>query len=84
MAKRTKRLKKGIESLKEQIEEHFLKIEQDIKENMIERGRYHTKEVDKDLLKALKKKLEILKIKDDFVEIYKERLDKLKKELGLG
>ena len=43
MAKRTKRTKKGVESLKKEIEEHFLKIEKDIKENEIERARYHTK-----------------------------------------
>jgi hypothetical protein len=37
MVKRTKRLEKGIESLKKEIEVHFSKLEQDIKENQIDR-----------------------------------------------
>ena len=59
MAKRFKRLEKGVESLKKEIEEHFSKIEEDIKEDKIDRGRYHIKEIDKSLLKALEIKLEI-------------------------
>ena len=53
MGKRAKRIKKSIESLRKQIEEHFLKIENDIKEKRFERGIYHIKEIDKGLLKAL-------------------------------
>ena len=83
MAKRTKRLEKGIETLKEQIEEHFSKIEKDFKENNVERGRYHIKEIDKSLLKALELKIEILNIKDNSLEVYKERLNKLKEKFGL-
>lgn len=83
MAKRAKRLSKGIESLKQEIELHFEKIEQDIKENNIDRGRYHFKEIDKSLLTALKLKIEILGAEDDSVETYKERMEKLKKRLEL-
>ncbi|MBS3092129.1 hypothetical protein J4466_01780 [Candidatus Pacearchaeota archaeon] len=81
MAKRIKKLEKGKESLKKEIEEHFLKVEKDIQESKIERGRYHIKEIDKSLLKALEIKLEILGIKDDSVSLYRERLDKLRKKL---
>jgi len=83
MAKRAKRLSKGIESLKQEIELHFEKIEQDIKENNIDRGRYHFKEIDKSLLTALKLKIEILGAEDNSVEAYKERLEKLRKSLEL-
>jgi len=81
MVKRTKRLEKGIPSLKKQIEEHFSKIDQDIKENRIERGKYHIKEIDKSLLKALELKMEILGIEDKSLEAFKERLMKLKEKL---
>jgi hypothetical protein len=63
MAKRIKRAQKSIESLKERIEEHFKKIEADIKENNLDRGRYHIKEIDKSLLTALELKINILGIK---------------------
>ena len=63
MAKRIKRVEKGAESIKKQIEEHFLKIENDIKEKRFERGIYHIKEIDKGLLKALEIKLEIFNLK---------------------
>ena len=82
MVKIIKRIKKGTESLKREIEEHLLKIEEDIKENKIERGRYHVREVDKGLLKALEVRLEILKIRDDpSLKIYRARLGNLKKKL---
>ena len=83
MAKRVKRLNKGIESLKQEIEKHFEKVEEDIKENNIDRGKYHLKEIDKSLLTALKLKIEILGTDDDSVEVYKERLEKLRKGLEL-
>ena len=83
MVKRTRRLEKGLESLKKEIEEHFSKIEKDLEENMLDRGRYHIKEIDKSLLKALEIKIEILKIKDDSVKFYREKLDKIKKNFGL-
>jgi len=78
MVKRTKKIEKGIESLKVRIEEHFLKIEQDVKEKRPERGLYHIKEIEKSLLKALELKLGILGIKDNSVEVYKERLKRIK------
>ncbi len=83
MAKRIKRLEKGVESLKKEIEEHFFKIEKDIQEENMERGRYHIKEIDKSLLKALEIKLEILGIEDESVKIYKEKINELKKRLEL-
>ncbi|MBI3622666.1 hypothetical protein HY212_01120 [Candidatus Pacearchaeota archaeon] len=83
MAKRAKRLEKGIGSLKSEIEEHFSKIERDIKEGRVERGFYHIKEIDKSLLKALEIKMAILGIKDKSLEVYKERLNKLKKSIIL-
>lgn len=84
MAKRVKRIEKGIESLKKEIEEHFDKIEEDILENNIDRGIYHIKEIDKSLLKALEIKIKILGIENDnSVQIYRERLEKLRKDIGL-
>ena len=83
MVKRIKKIKKGIESLKEVIEEHFNKIEEDIKEKNISRGMYHIKEIDKGLLKALEIKIDILKIRDNSVQAYRERLEKLKKKMDL-
>ncbi len=84
MAKRVKRIEKGIESIKKQIEEHFSKFENDIKENNIDRGKYHIKEIDKSLLKALEMKIKILGIEDDnSVLIYRERLETLRKSIGL-
>ncbi len=81
MAKRTKRIEKGTESLKKEIEEHFVKLEKDIQENNIERGRYHAKEIDRSLLKALEIKIRILGVEDNSVQIYKAKLDKLRKQL---
>lgn len=81
MVKRTKRLKKGIESLKEEIEKHFAKIEEDIGQGRKERGGYHVKEIDNGLLNALKIKMDILNIEDNSIQEYKERLEKLKKKL---
>ncbi len=85
MVKRTKKVEKGIESLKKQIDGHFLRIEKDIKEGRIERGRYHIKEIDKSLLKALELKIEILGVEDAKrdLKIYRGRLEKLKKKLGI-
>jgi len=78
MAKRAKRIERGIESLKKEIEDHFNKIEQDIREKNIDRGRYHIKEIDKSLLAALEIKFKILKIESDkSLSLYRERLNKL-------
>jgi hypothetical protein len=84
MVKRVKRAEKGIESLKKQIEKHFSKIETDIQEKNIDRGRYHLKEIDKSLLNSLEIKIKILGIEEDkSVQIYKQRLEKLRKNLEL-
>lgn len=81
MAKRTKRLKKGIESLKEEIEEHFIKLEEDIAELNFERGRYHARELDKSLIKALEERIEFLSILDDSAKIFRMKLEELRKKL---
>jgi len=83
MAKRIKRIEKGTESLKRQIEEHFIKLENDIQGKRVDRGRYHAKEIDKSLLKALEIKIKILGIDDNSVQIYLERLNNLKKKLEM-
>ncbi len=82
MVKRAKKIGKGIESLKKEIEKHFEKIEEDILEKNIDRGRYHLKEIDKSLLKALEIKIKILGAEEDnSIKIYREKLDKLRKSL---
>ena len=81
MAKRTKRIKKGVESITKEIEKHFGKLEEDIQEGNIDRGRYHLKELDKSLLTSLQIKLDILGYDDDIVKVYQKRLGKLKKKL---
>jgi len=81
MVKRIKRLEKGIESLKEEIEKHFEKLEQDIDEGNLERGRYHFKELDKSLVFALEKKIELLNLDKSIIDEYKKRLVELKKRL---
>ncbi len=84
MAKRTKRAKKGAISIKEEIEKHFKKLENDISENNLERGRYHFKELNFDFLPALEKRLKILGESDDELISFKKRLDDLKEKLGIG
>ena len=78
MAKRSKRAKKAIESLIKRIEEHFEKLEQDIKESKIDRGRYHYTEIDKSLLDALEDKIKITGGDKEIVREYRRRLEKLK------
>lgn len=84
MVKRIKRAEKAVESLKKEIEEHFLKIENDIQEDNLDRGRYHIKEIDKSLLKALELKLKIAGLDDNSIAIYRERLKRIKKSFGFG
>ena len=45
MPKRKKRLKKGIQSIEEQIEKHKEKLEQAIEEGKIELANYYEKEI---------------------------------------
>lgn len=82
MAKRTKKAIKSAESIKKEIEEHIMKVERDIEEGNIERGRYHCKEIDKSLITSLEIKLKIAGIKDDLlIEKYRKKLDELKKRI---
>jgi len=81
MVKRIKRIKTGIESIKEEIEVHFKKIEEDIGNKNLDRGRYHVKEVSKSLIEALKNKLRILGQEDKDVEKYEGRLKELRERL---
>jgi len=81
MAKRAKRVNKGIESIKEEIEKHFQKIEIDFAEGNLERGRYHIKEVDRSLLKALEVKMKILELPADLLDKYRERLEEIKRRM---
>jgi hypothetical protein len=78
MVKRTKRLEKGVESLKQEIEIHFSKLKSDIEKGNIERGRYHIKELDKSLIFAFENKLKILNLKNDLAIEFRERLEKLR------
>lgn len=81
MVRRTKRLKKGIESIKKEIEEHFKKLEKQIKENKTELGRYHTKELEKSLIRSLEAKMKLLNVRDDSLNKFKKRLERIKEEL---
>jgi len=58
MAKRAKRVEKGIESLKEEIEKHFEKLDGDMYENNEIVAKYHIKEIEKSLIGALEDKIE--------------------------
>lgn len=84
MAKRTKRVEKGIESIKEEIEIHLKKVEEDINNGNFERGRYHTKEISKSLIDALKNKLKILGKEDSDIKKYEEKLKNLNDKIEKG
>lgn len=85
MVKRSKKLDKGIESLKREIEKHFEKLDKDIigKEETL--ARYHIKEIDKSLITALEHKImllggdivdiELIKRYKSLLEDYKNKLD---------
>ncbi len=83
MAKRSKRAKKAIESLRKQIEEHFEKLEQDVKNGNFDLGRYHYNEIDFSLLTALVEKIKIIDGDMGIVEEYRGKLERFKGELGL-
>jgi len=77
-----KKAKKSIESIKNQIEKHFEKLENDIKEKKIELARYHAKEIDKSLLFDLEVQMRILgEIDKELIEIYRKRLGELEKQM---
>ena len=80
MSKKSKTKKAKLSLIKE-IEKHFIKLETDINNNSFELGFYHTKEIEKDFLIQLEKRLEILNEPSDIVEEFKERLNRLKKKL---
>ncbi len=78
MVKRKKRLKKTVDSLKEQIEKHFRKLEADIERKNGLMGRYHIKEIEKSLIEVLKEKMELLgDVDDELVDEYKKRLKEI-------
>lgn len=82
MPKRSKRLKKSIESVKKQIDEHFDKLERDIKEKNEVLARYHIKEIDKSLIGDLENRIKLLGGKDlRIVERYRKRLGEIAKRV---
>ena len=86
MAKRVKRLEKGIDSLKNEIEEHFTKIDGDIEEKNFDVGKYHVREIGKSLLVSLEHKIDLLQADEKYAELvksYKSRLEEYKKKLDI-
>lgn len=83
MAKRIKRAEKGAESIIKEIEKHLKKLDDDIRERNLERGRYHYKEIDRSLLPSLEIKLRVLGENKEIIKVYRKKLDKLKEELNL-
>ena len=86
MVKRSKRLEKGIESLKKEIEEHFTKLDKDIIKEDVILAEYHVKEIDKSLITALERKINLLGDDTNNIELikrYRNRLEEYKKKLGM-
>jgi len=83
VAKRIKRAEKGAESIIKEIEKHLKKLDDDIRERNLERGRYHYKEIDRSLLPSLEIKLRVLGENKEIIKVYRKKLDKLKEELNL-
>lgn len=86
MVKRSKRLEKGIESLKKEIEEHFGKLDKDIIEENEILARYHIKEIDKSFISVLEHKINLVGGNSGDIELikrYKNRLEEYKKKLGM-
>jgi hypothetical protein len=86
MVKRSNRLKKAVESYKEQIERHFDKLEEDLFANNEILARYHIKEISMSFIAILEKKLILLD--DDcenkeLIDKYKKRLEEYKRKLGI-
>jgi len=93
MVKRDKKLKKAIESYKEEIEKHFEKLDKDILENDEITARYHIKEIDKSLIASLEKKMNLLnEIKNTkespenkrLINLYRKKLEEYKKKLSMN
>lgn len=75
---KNKKIRKGIESLKQQIEIHFQKLEKDLERNDLYHASYHAKELNRSLIIKLEEKFKILGNEDEeIVEEYRERLKKL-------
>ena len=86
MVKRSKKLGKGIESLKKEIEEHFDKLDKDLIEDDEILAKYHIKEIDKSLITALEHKINLLDENKDNIELikkYRNRLEEYKKKLSI-
>jgi hypothetical protein len=86
MVKRSNRLKKAIESYKEEIERHFDKLDNDLLENNEILAKYHIKEIDLSFIATLEKKLVLLddnKENKELIDKYKQRLKEYKKKLGI-
>ena len=87
MVKRSKKLKSAIESYKAEIEKHFKKLEKDINERDEILARYHVKEIDKSLINALEKKMNLLGREAENIELikrYKNLLAEYRRKLGMG
>nr|AQS34586.1 hypothetical protein [uncultured archaeon] len=85
MVKRTKRLEKGIESIKEEIEEHFLKLSEDIINKNKYLAGYHTKEIELSLMDALQEKIAQLGKSEEYsylLEEYKSLLEEYKEKIN--
>ncbi len=86
MAKRSVRLEKGIESIKEEIKSHFDKLDKEIKDEDEIMARYHIKEIDKSLIDALEYKINLLgKNKEDekLIIEFRRKLKDYKDKLGI-
>lgn len=81
MAKRAKKVEKGIESLKEEIEKHFIKLDNEILEDDETTVKYHIKELDKSLIANLEKKIRLLRENSKESKENKELLDRFRKKL---
>jgi uncharacterized membrane-anchored protein YhcB (DUF1043 family) len=81
MEKRSKKVKKGIESLKNEIEKHFEKLDKEIIENDEVTARYHLKEIDRSLIDSLEKKTMLFKENTKESKESRELLSFLRKKL---
>ena len=83
MVKRNKRLKKSIESIKEEIQKHFEKLDNEIKNKEENVARYHVKEIDLSLIADLERRMRLLKNVDEkLLEEYRKKLEEYEKKLG--
>ncbi|MEX0921046.1 MAG: hypothetical protein WDZ62_02165 [Candidatus Pacearchaeota archaeon] len=79
MVKRSKRIEKGIESIKKQLDSHFEKLEKDTKKGDEILSRYHIKEIEKSFLKDLEYRMRLIGNLDrPLLERYKKRLKEFK------